>query len=730
MKKICTLVALVVMVFLSSICLAGDGMWLPLLLKQLNEQEMKAMGMKMSAEDIFSLNKSSLKDAIALFAGGCTAGVISPDGLLLTNHHCGDGFIQMHTTLEHNYLQDGFWAKTRKDELPCAGLKVTFVQSMEDVSAEVLAGVTDSMNSKERQSRIDQNINALKASKLPFPGGELLVRQMFEGNQYYLFFTLTFTDVRLVGAPPSAIGNFGADTDNWSWPRHTGDFSMFRIYASQDNMPAAYAADNVPYKPAHYLPVSLDGVQDGDFTLVMGFPGRTNEYLSSFELDQVVTILDPARVSIRDESLKIMGDAMRNDPQIKIQYTEKYARLANGWKKWQGEVLGLKSTKAVAKKQQMEIEFQRRVDSKPNWKSSYGNLLPDMRNLVGKLDGPAEAREYLLEIFQRNTELTALAIGLQGWVGIFQNNGPDAFAAKKEDFHKRFDGFFKDYRPGIDEEIFSVLSEMYVHKMQPAFVPAAMREGLIASGGDYKKYSSWLFANSIFVSEEKMAPFWEMKPEQAVAALQADPVFVLCQQAMDIYRQKITPEYETLRAQLDRLQQQYMKAQIEVFSERKFYPDANGTLRVTYGKVEGFEPRDGMCYKSKTYLDGVLEKYKPGDYEFDVPARMLDLAARRDFGQYAENGRLPVAFIGSNHTSGGNSGSPVVDGSGNLIGLNFDRVWEGTMSDYNYDSSLCRNIMVDIRYVLFVIDKYADATHLIREMKLVHPKMTTKKKRK
>ncbi|MCB0522714.1 MAG: S46 family peptidase [Lewinellaceae bacterium] len=707
--------------------LAVEGMWLPLLLSLLNEKEMQSMGMKMSAEDIYSVNKGSLKDAIVQFGGGCTSEIISPQGLLLTNHHCGYGRIQAHSSLEHNYLEDGFWAMSLKDELPNPGLTATLISRIEDVTEAALKGVTDDMDKRTRQSTIDKNLNDIQNAAQKETWEEVMVRPFFQGNQYFLFVTVTYKDIRLVGAPPSSIGKFGADTDNWVWPRHTGDFSIFRIYADKDNRPAAYSPDNQPYKPKHFLPISLDGVTDGDFTLVFGFPGRTNEYLPSYAVQQIVDVLDPAKIAVRDRTLAIWNAAMRQDPEVKIQYASKQSSLANAWKKWEGEVLGLTRTNAVQKKKDYEAEFMKVVALDPNFKK-YGTILPEFEQLYRDIAPYALAKDYYDEITSRNVELLRTASQMNRLVAAYNNEGQPGYDKMKDRLAASLDGFYKNYRPGIDQQVFAVLMDMMAHKVDKAFLPAYFLNQV--SNGDYEAFAENIFSNSFLTDADRTVALLGMAAGDVLKAIQNDPACQLAKAFDDTYNDNIIGPYNGYDERIDDLMQRYMKAQMEVFPNKTFYPDANSTLRCSYGRVQGYKPRDAVSYFTKTYLDGVMEKYVPGDYEFDVPEKLQELYRKKDYGPYAENNRMPVCFIGSNHTTGGNSGSPAIDAHGNLIGLNFDRVWEGTMSDYNYDLSLCRNIMVDIRYVLFIIDKYAGAGHLVKEMSLVHPKQNSTGKKK
>jgi len=705
---------------------AGEGMWLPQLLKLLNEKEMKSMGMKISAEDIYSINKGSLKDAIVHFGGFCTSELISSKGLLLTNHHCGYDNIQSHSSVDRNLIKNGFWAKNHQEELTNPGLTATFIDRIDDVTTKTLAGVTDGMPAKERQSVIDKNIAAIKKSYDLKSYQEVILRPFFDGNQYFAFVTTIYYDVRLVGAPPESIGKFGSDTDNWVWPRHTGDFSLFRIYAGKDNLPAEYSKDNIPYTPKHFLPISLDGVEEGDFTMVFGFPGRTNQYLPSSAIEQIITTLNPAKIAIRETSLKIMDKYMRKDEATKIKYASKYASIANYWKKWIGESQGLKSTNALDKKLKYEAEFKSKLAAT----SPYRNLLSDLNGQYEAIKPYALARDYYSEVTQRNVELTSYMSVLKRLVNAYEKNGEAGYSDMLKRVTDYSIDFYKDFDANIDQEKLGALLNMYVDNLEPRFVPEIMRRENIGMKADesYAELIAEQYMMTSFSTAEKAEKILTLPAEKAVAAIKSDLFFSLMSLWNDFYATEIGTPFSTIKAELDLNLERYTKAQMEVFKDHRFYPDANGTMRVTYGQVNGYQPRDAVSYEHTTYLDGVIEKYIPNDYEFDVAPRILDLHAARDYGVYADkNGKLPVCFLGSNHTTGGNSGSPAIDAYGNLIGLNFDRVWEGTMSDINYDASICRNIMVDARYILWVIDKFAQAPHLVAEMKLVHPKGRNKK---
>jgi hypothetical protein len=716
MKKIILLLLTSVSLCLQA--LADEGMWLPQLLQALNEKDMKKMGLKIGAADIYSINKASLKDAIVSFGGFCTAEVISNEGLLLTNHHCGFDAIQDHSTLQRNYIRDGFWAYNKDQELPNPTLFATFIVRIDEVTKEVLAGVTPGMTERERQAAIDRNIAALRPTVQKESYQDIVIRPFFESNKYYLFVTETYKDVRLVGAPPASIGNFGKDTDNWMWPRHTGDFSLFRIYAGKDGKPAAYSPDNVPYKPKRSLTISLKGVKEGDFTMVFGFPGRTNQYLHSRAAQQIQDVLNPAKINIRDKALKIMDGFMRRDERIKIQYADKYASIENAYKKWKGEVLGLRSKNAVGRKKAQEAAFAKIVLAKPEMNMAYVNLLNDLEKANTDIEYYARARDYFNEAVGR-LELLSFAFQLNTLAAAVQKPNVDLVASKNK-LLATLEKSYKDFSPVVDQQMTANLLELYVKDQDAAIVSPYLRELLQQHKGDYSAMTAAIFAQSPLANWDNFRSWLSGVSSGDLAAVtQQDMACRLIADIQKTYNENIGPKLNEYQATINRLQRTYMQAQLDVFSDKVFYPDANGTLRLTYGQVKKSRPRDGMQYEIYTYLDGVMEKYKPGDYEFDVPQKLIDLYNKKDFGPYGTNGRQTVCFIAANHTTGGNSGSPALDANGNLIGLNFDRAWEGTMSDINYDPSICRNIMVDIRYVLFIVDKFAGAGNLIKEMKII-----------
>jgi hypothetical protein len=688
------------------------GMWIPSLLKGMNETEMKSMGMKITAKDIYDANQSSLKDAVPQFDGGCTAEVISDKGLLLTNHHCGFAAIQDHSTVEHDYLRDGFWAYKMEDELTNPNMTVMFVVRIEDVTTKVLEGVAAVPSEAEKQKKIQENITALSNSLPKETWQENKIKTFYDGNQYLLFVTETFKDIRFVGAPPSSIGKFGSDTDNWVWPRHTGDFSLFRIYADKNNHPAAFSADNVPYKPKKFFPISIAGLKENDFTMVMGYPGKTTEYLPSIAVNQIVETLNPAKIEVRDAALKVQDRFMRKDQAIKIQYAAKYASVANYWKKWMGETKGLKKANAVAAKQKFEKEFQEKVITTGK-QAEYGTLLSDFEKNYTDIKDYALARDYFSEVALRNTEILSVGYKLYQLEQLLNTKGEQSFTDRKNTLSKGIDDFYKDYNAEVDKNVFEQLINLYATKSPKQFLP----ESLLNI--DAAKLTSDIFTNSKLTSLTSFRELLEGDSKMVIEKMNADKGYQLIKSMADAYSTKVAPTYDAINLKNTATQRTYMKAILELFPNKRIFPDANSTLRITYGKVKGYQPNDGVYYEPFTTLDGVMEKYIPGDYEFDVPKKLIELYNTKDYGRYGIKGKMPVCFIATNHTTGGNSGSPALDANGNLIGLNFDRVWEGTMSDIFYSPDICRNIMVDARYVLFIIDKFAGAQNIINELKII-----------
>ena len=702
---------LFILLFLKNACFADEGMWLPIFLQQLNEKEMRAAGMKLHAKDIYDINKGSLKDAVVRFGAGCTGEMVSANGLLFTNYHCGIGSIQRNSSVEKNYIKDGFWSYNQEEELPCPGMTVTFISRIEEVTAQALEGISEQLSETERQSKIDININKLLKNIQRQAYEEVSVKPFFEGNRYFAFVSIVYKDIRLVGAPPESLGKYGDVTDNWVWPRHTADFAVFRVYADANNLPNDYATSNVAFKPKHFFPISLKGIKENDFTMIMGFPGRTEEYLPAIGVQYNTEVLNPVRISLRESALAVMARYMKSDAKIKIDYTPKQYSIANYWKKWIGESQGVKQTHGVAKKLQYEADFKSKLNNDPILKSKYGTILDEFQEKYTEINPYAVAREAISEIFGRMLEITSIANQSLQLIKVYNTQSPEKYIEAAAKMKTGLASFYKSYNTQVDRDVFVALMKVYKEKVESGLQVVSINKT------EVEKFSR-IYETSNLCSEQKMTTILNLPSDSAVRILEEDVLLSLYSETYQFNQNTISPKANQLGDDISVLKRKYMEAQIDVFKDRKFYPDANSTLRVSYGKVKSYTPLDAVNYLSSTTIDGVMQKYIPGDYEFDLPAKYIDLYNKKDFGPYASKGVLNVNFIGSNHTTGGSSGSPAIDARGNLIGINFDRVWEGTMSDINYDPSICRNIMVDIRYVLWVIDKLGGAKNIIQELKI------------
>lgn len=702
---------------MATFAVADEGMWLLPLLQQMNSKAMADLGCKLTADQIYSINHSSIKDAVVIFGGGCTGEVISDEGLLVTNHHCGYSSIQALSSDEHNYLENGYWAMDRSQEIPVPGLSVTFLVSMEDITKQILTAEEQLRKTFADSADVDRLVSTsmdswkqtlVDKSNEQNPNCRSVVTSFYNDNVYYMIVYKIYRDVRFVGAPPASIGKFGGETDNWMWPRHTGDFSMFRIYADKDNNPAPYSEDNVPYKPKKYFKVSTKGVKEGDFTFIYGFPGSTREYIHSEGVRYIEEISDPHKVRIRTLRLDIMDKYMGQSQAVRIQYSSKKAGVANAWKKWQGEMKGIRKMKTVATKQAYETAFKEWAKG-----TEYEGLVEKIDAIYRELEPYSYAADYYTETV-RTVEMANAAMSV---ARIFS---AETFNAAQ--LAETLAAFYKDYHLPIDKECFVAVMKEYEKNMpadsKPEYYKSQMEK--------YQTVEAWaedLFSNSIYADRARAEALTEADKD----AVLADPAFTFFNEFLKWYNADVLPHTQRLNQDLQLAYRDYMRGQMD-FAEatdgkagrEAFYPDANLTLRVAYGKIQGYNPADGVYYEPSSTLTGIIEKDNPEIFDYNIPQNLREIYAEKDFGRWTdENGEVPVCFIATNHTTGGNSGSPIIDADGNLIGINFDRVWEGTMSDIVFDPEICRNISLDVRYLLFIIDKVADADHLIEEMTLV-----------
>jgi len=695
--------------------LADEGMWIPMLLGNQTYEAMKKKGFKLTPEDIYSINKASMKDAVVLFGRGCTGEFVSEQGLLITNHHCGYGSIQRHSTLEHDYLTDGFWAKELKDELPNQGLTVSILVRMEDVTDYVLKNIPSHASEMQRSSIIAKAIEELKNKHAENKKYSVEVKPFYYGNQYFMFVYQVFRDVRLVGAPPSSVGKFGGDTDNWMWPRHTGDFSIFRVYANKDNEPADYSPDNVPYKPKKHFKINISGVKEGDFTMVFGFPGTTQEYIPSYAVEMIQNVENPHQIRLRDLRLQVIKAAMDTNCFIRIQYANKQAGIANAWKKWIGENNGLKRLRTIERKRAFEVEFDNWANIEYERSLQYGNIMKEYKNTYEKLSPLSFVETYYFEGLM-GVEMISFAKNLKKIVSAANE---DEIKTNLNQFYPSAEGFFKNFNVVIDKKIFAKLIGEFMQNVDAKYTPKTLLYLKKKYKNNWDKCAESIYKQSFLTDMKKIEMLKTMSPNKAKKLLANDVFFKLWNETVVLYQSQIEPISSKLTIKIDSLNRLFIKAQQEMLIEKNFYPDANLTLRLSYGNVASYEPQDGIRYDWFTTLDGVMEKEDSTIYDYAIPAKLKTLWKNKDFGPYAEKGVMHTCFIANNHTTGGNSGSPVLNANGELIGVNFDRTWESTMSDIQYDPQRCRNVVLDIRYVLFIIDKYAENERLIKEMEVI-----------
>lgn len=715
-----------IILFLFSLSLQADeGMWLPNLIKAMNYSDMQSKGLMISAEDLYSVNKSSIKDAVVHFNGGCTAEVVSSKGLLFTNHHCGYSQIASHSTPEKNYLRDGFWAKNLSEELESKNLYVDFIIRIEDVTSQIIP------NGSENNEAIKANIVLTSKQLVTGSNYKALIKPFNYGNKYFAFIYERYTDVRLVGAPPSAVGKFGFDTDNWVWPRHTGDFSIFRIYADKNNNPADYSPENIPYTPKHFLPISIEGVKEGDFSMVYGFPGSTEQFLTSYAVDQKINHSNPVQIAMRDKALDVINATMKTSEAMRIRFAPTQSRVSNYWKKMQGENFGLTRVKAIEQKQEFERKFQQEINKSPKLKAQYGKLLSDFKEIYTNNQEFANAYDYYVELIYSGPGSLKYFMKFEKLLENFSKLNNEQLAKEKENVIKAHASMMNalNIQKFHEKKMWkSMFTEALTH-VDKKFHP----DYLVSCSDDYienfNKIVDEIFETSTFLNDNNFEKTINSLNDKKVKKLKADKGYALVSSFYKSIREKVVPQYYANDAKIEALMKQYVTAIMEVFPNKQYWYDANNTLRLTYGKIDGSTPKDGMEYKPFTTAQGILQKYIPGNDEFDVPKKLINLIKNKDYGRYGTDSTLYVCFTGTNHTTGGNSGSPVLNAKGHLIGINFDRSWESTMSDVMYSSELCRNITVDIRYLLFIVDKYAGATNLIDELVIIEKEDPLKVKR-
>ncbi len=696
---------------------ADEGMWLLTMLKKMNMDRMEEMGLKLSAEDIYNINQSSVKDAVVNFGGFCTGEIVSDQGLIFTNHHCGYGAIQEHSTPENNYLKNGFWAKTKEDEIPIDGLFVSFLVRMENVSDQINSELTEGMSETARAQKIDEIASEIEEEATEGNNYNARVKSFYNGNQFYLMIYEKYNDVRMVGAPRESIGKFGHDTDNWMWPRHTGDFAIFRVYAGPDGKPAEYSENNVPLKPKHHFKISLKGVEDGDFSMILGYPGGTDRYMTSYGVKEAKNITNPTRIQVRGEKQEIMMEAMKSSEELRIKYTSKYSISSNYYKYSIGQNEGLRRLDVIEEKEKLENQFREWVRQDQERQEKYGEALDIIKEAYESRKPYFRTYMYMSEALLRGAEIVPFSLRFMGLYQILKDNpdSTEAIQAEVENLKSRLKDYYKDYHAPTDQRILAALFDLFHENVKDEYQPEIFSRIEEMYDGDYKKYAEIVFENSMFVSMNQVQNFLDNPSSEA---LENDPAFDAAM-SMQSKLSEIGAEYRSFAEQLGKGQRSFLSGLMEMQEDRKFYPDANFTMRLTYGKIDDYYPRDAVHYDYYTTLKGVMQKEDPTDEEFIVPAKLKEIYKKKDYGRYGQDEEMRVCFISNNDITGGNSGSPVLNNKGHLIGIAFDGNWEAMTGDIKFEPELQRTISVDIRYVLFVIDKFAGATHLIEEMDIV-----------
>lgn len=699
--------------------IADEGMWMPNLIKIINENDMQEMGLKLSADDIYNINNSSLKDAVvALNGGGCTAEMISSEGLMLTNHHCVDDIIQGHSSIENNYYENGFWAMSKSEELKNESLSATFLVSIEDVTNRFIDSLDISLSESERGKLISKISKQIVKEKTDSTTLSARVRSFYGGNEFYLITYVTYRDVRLVGAPPASIGKFGGDTDNWMWPRHTGDFSLLRVYMAPDGSPAEYSVDNIPYVPKHHLPIQLDGVENEDYTMIMGYPGRTNRFLTSYGVKEALEITYPEIIKIRTKKLEIMKKGMDSDKKTKLQYTAKYSRISNYWKYYIGQSKGLKRMRVYSKKLAIENSFENWVNNGDSVRAEkYSDVLSELEKAYEKNKKIAFNRTYLTEAIFQGPEILSFSYTMKNRINALPKD-KDKRTEGLRKLKKLAKEFYKDYNPAIDQELLSAMLEMYyynVPKSQHAPIFKKIENQLFGFKNlDFVFFAKNLFKRSYFSNEERCINFLK-NPSKYLA--EKDPAYLVFSSIYDKYLSELYPGRKEVRDLMRRGNRLFIAGVREMDTLRNFYPDANSTMRVTYGKVKDYKAQEAVFYDYYTTLAGVIDKEDSTNNEFVVPDRLKELEGTKDYGRYADQDSvLRVNFISNNDITGGNSGSPVINAWGEIVGTAFDGNWEAMSGDIAFEKDIQRTISVDIRYIMFIIDKYANAGYLIDEM--------------